>query len=181
MKKIVLVSALVLGIACHVCAQFGIRAGYQIASTFNNGNKVQGNIPGWYLGVMSEDRVGLGDFLKWHSGIEYVRVGHRQNDQNYRRLNYLAVPMGLKVTLIKSVFLKGGISPSFKVGEKYVVAGNNALDSSTKTSVFDLPMHLGAGIKVGFLDLEARYNHGLINVNSGNSNRYFQMGAAIRF
>jgi hypothetical protein len=181
MKNFLILILMLSGLSFGARAQFGIRAGFQTASTFNNGSRVQGSIPGWYLGFITEDNVGLGNFLKWHSGVEYIRVGHRQNDQNFRRVDYLAVPMGLKLQVVRRAFVKGGISPSFKVGEEYRVGGNDALNSSTRTSVFDLPMHIGAGFSIGLIDLEARYNTGLINVNRGNRNRYLQLGAALRF
>lgn len=181
MKRHFLLVAIFFLLAVSAHAQFGIRAGFQTATTVNGGNRVQGSIPGWYLGAFTEDRLALKGGLKWHSGVEYVRVGHEQNSQNFRRVNYLAVPMGLKFTLLRKVYAQGGISPSFKVGEKYVVGGNDALNSNTRSSVFDLPMHIGAGVNLGRIDLDGRYNIGLISVNSGNRNRYFQLGGAFRF
>ncbi|EMS35049.1 hypothetical protein C943_02941 [Mariniradius saccharolyticus AK6] len=170
---------MVLGLKAN--AQFGIRAGFQSAQTNNDGNQIQGSLPGWYVGAFTEDKLGVTGTLHWHSGLEYLQAGHRQDDLNFRKINYLAVPLGLKISILKLAFLQGGISPSFKVGEKYEVAGANALTQSNKTSVFDLPFHVGAGIKVLIFDIEARYNHGLINVNGGNRNRYLQLGAALRF
>lgn len=181
MNKSFLLLGLAMVLVFSANAQFGIRAGFQTASTFNGGNRVQGSIPGWYLGVFTEDDLALRGGLKWHSGIEYVRVGHRQNSQNFRRVNYLAVPMGLKLTIVRKAYGQLGISPSFKVGEEFQVGGNDALNSNTRTSVFDLPMHIGGGVHLGKIDIEARYNTGLISVNSGNRNRYFQLGAGFRF
>ena len=78
----------------------------------------------------------------------------------------------------------------FKVGEKEVIMGQEIeKTSANKANVFDLPVFLGAGVKIFFLTIEARYSWGMIDVYDGTANseyddsktQYLQVGAAISF
>lgn len=43
------------------------------------------------------------------------------------------------------------------------------------------PLFMGAGLKILFITLEARYHWGITDVYQGYNNQYLQLGAAISF
>jgi hypothetical protein len=181
MKKI-LFGALVLGlfaIGIETNAQgFGVRAGYQVAYTNNNGNQVGGSLAHYYLGAFHNKKLGVGDLLTLHTGLEYMQNGHRTNDANFLRMNMISVPVALRIKL-GPLFAQGGFNGNFKISENYQVNGLDALNSTNKTNSFDLPAHIGLGLKFFILEIEARYHQGFLDVNNGNKNSYFQLGLAV--
>jgi len=157
---------------------FGARAGYQVANTINDGNKVGGNLGHYYVGVFHKKKLGVGDLLTFNSGLEYMQNGHRTNDDNFRRINMLSIPVGLRVKL-GPLFAQGGVNGNIKFSENYQVNGSDALTDANKTSSFDLPAHIGLGLKFLIFEIEARYHQGFMDVNNGNKNSYLQLGVAI--
>ena len=153
--------------------KWGARAGWSNAGTFNDGDQIQGSIGGFYVGLQRKHRL-FGPLLLT-SGLEFVQNGHRDNDDNYRRLNYLSVPLGARVGL-GPVFATGGAAANFRVSEKYYVDGDEIDDNS---DFFDVPLYLGAGINILIFQIEARYHWGLMDVNSGNKNQYLQLGLSM--
>jgi hypothetical protein len=180
--KVIVLSALVLGfvfLGLEANAQgFGVRTGYQVAYTNNGGNQVGGSLGHFYLGAFKNRKLGVGDLLTLHTGVEYMQNGHRSDDANFRRMNMLSIPVGLRVK-IGPLFAQGGFSGNLKLSENFQVNGADALNSTNKTNTFDLPAHIGIGLKVLILEIEARYHQGFIDVNNGNKNSYLQLGLAI--
>ncbi len=113
-----------------------------------------------------------------HTGVEYMQKGHRTNDDNFRRMDYVSIPIGLRAKF-GPMFAQVGVNGNFKLSEKYEVNGSDALTSSNETNSFDLPAHIGLGIKILIFELQARYNQGFLDVNKGNKNSYLQIGLAI--
>lgn len=159
---------------------FGVRTGFQAAYTNNNGNQVGNSLDHFYLGIFKNRRLGVGSLLTLNTGLEYMQNGHMTNDSNFRRMTYLSIPVGLRAK-IGPVFAQGGVNGNLKLSEKYQVNGADALNDSNKTNTFDLPLHIGLGLKVFVFEIEVRYHQGFIDVNNGNKNSYLQIGAAIEF
>lgn len=182
--KVFLFGVLFLGLALmqlEVNAQgIGVRAGYQTASTTNNGNQVAGSLGSFYLGGYKNIKLGVGDLLRLNTGLEYMQNGHRTNDTNFRSINYLSIPLGLRAKL-GPLYAQGGINANFKIGEKYEVNSQSVLNDTNRTSSFDMPVHIGVGFRLFVIDIEARYHHGFMDVNNGNKNSYLQIGAAFGF
>lgn len=181
MKSFVFVALVLcfIGVGFDVKAQFiGFRGGYQTAYTNNNGSQIDGSLGNFYLGVFKNKKLGVGDLLRLHTGIEYMQNGHRANDANFRKINYISVPVGLRVK-IGPLFAQGGVNGNFRISEKYEINGVDALTDTNKTSTFDLPAHVGLGFKILILEIEARYHQGFMDVNNGNKNSYLQIGLAI--
>lgn len=183
MKVVVLValafSLLFIGIDANAQG-IGIRSGYQVAFTNNGGNRIGSGLGHFYLGAFKNNKLGIGSLLMLHTGVEYMQKGHRTNDANFRSIDYLSFPVGLRVKL-GPLFAQGGLNANFKISEKYEVNGSDALNSSNKTNSFDLPAHIGLGMKILIFEIEARYHQGFLDVNNGNKNSYLQIGAAIEF
>lgn len=183
MKKIYFLLVITFSLTSYnVDAQklFGIRAGYQSAITKINGDQHQSNLNGFYLGLYrNNDWL---PFLDWHSGLEYIQNGSYSNDDNYRRIHYISVPLGVRAK-VGPVYGLGGFALNFRVGETYYVAGEDVTDDN-KTNGFDLPFFLGVGFKIAIFHIDARYNWGLIDVREelgGDArNEYFQLGVGVQ-
>jgi len=180
MKKVfyTLIIVSCLSISSVSAQEFGVRAGWQSAATHNDGDKVQGNINSLYLGIYRARPIGAEKLLNWVGGIEYSQQGHRDNDDNLRRLHYLSVPLALRFS-VGSIYLQGGINTNLRIAEKVLVMGED-VTSQTETEFLDFAYQLGVGYQIRRLGIEARYHGGLLDVNEGNKNRYLQIGASIR-
>ncbi|MCU4174385.1 hypothetical protein [Carboxylicivirga sp. N1Y90] len=159
----------------------GIRAGFHSANMDFEGNKpdTAKSVNNFYIGFGREKQVT--DLLYWGTGIEYFQNGLRYTNSSKRLLHTLSVPVNLKLK-IGPVFGLVGAAANFKVSEKIVV-GDNSLSpiDSDKSNWFDVPVFLGAGVKILFVSVEARYHWGLMEVRNGMHNRYFQLGAVVSF
>lgn len=156
----------------------GIRGGWQNAMTVNGSNKVDNPIPGFYAGFFHTSYpLGI-KILGIQSGLEFSQQGHRKDDDNYRRQNYVGIPLGLRLKL-GPIFAIGGLNANFKISEKYVVAAQEVTNDKSKG--FDAHWHAGLGFKFAIFSIEGRYHQGLININDGNKTNYLQLGGAISF
>ena len=157
----------------------GIRAGFNSASMVEQGTKPDTafSLNSFYVGFYDEKKVAPLLFLG--TGIEYFQNGIKYTGESKRVLHTISIPVDLKVKL-GPVFALGGLAANFKVAEKFFPGDNKGtLYENEKSNWFDVPVFLGAGIKILFISLEARYHWGLIEASNGNYNRYFQIGAAI--
>jgi hypothetical protein len=159
----------------------GIRAGYHAATLVLRDSDVDTTnvLGGFYAGFYRDNKVA--SILHIGTGLEYFKNGTEYSKKSSRVLHTISVPVSLKVKL-GPVFALGGIGANFKVSEKLVYNDTNYdLSDDQKSNWFDAPAFLGAGVKLWFLTLEARYHWGLIEANNGYYNRYFQLGAGISF
>jgi hypothetical protein len=157
----------------------GIRFGYHTAAMYDNGSKLSGtkNHQSFYLGFFRDNK--LIPALHLGTGLEYFQNGYRVDDDNRLVLHYVSIPLDLKVKL-GPLFARTGFAPSFKVSEKAMVNGTNSAPNE-KSKGFDAPFLLGAGFKILFITVEARYHWGLIELRDGVKSQYLQIGAAISF
>jgi hypothetical protein len=177
MKKSLLILTLALGLFSFYghAQDNGIRAGWNTAGTFVNGNQIQGNLQNFYVGFFRNNK--FGGILALHTGLEYLQNGW-QKDNEKRVAHMLSVPIGLRVKL-GPIFAIGGAGLNFKVAENNEGVLTNA---TPKNNVFDLPLFLGLGVKIAIVSIEARYNWGMVETNNlGYQNQYFQLGAGLHF
>jgi len=159
----------------------GIRAGYHAATMVLSGSDVDTTnvLGGFYVGFFRDNKVA--SILHLGTGLEYFKNGTEYSENSSRVLHTISIPVDLKVKL-GPVFVLGGIAANFKVSEKLIYNDTSYdLSDDQKSNWFDAPVFLGAGVKLSFLILEARYHWGLIDVNNGYKNRYFQLGAGLSF
>lgn len=157
---------------------FGVRGGWQSAATYNDGDKVQENINSIYVGIYRARPIGMKKLLNWVGGLEYSQQGHKDNDDNLRRLHYISLPLALRLRF-GPVHFQGGVNTNLRIAEKVLAMGEDITDQ-TKTQFLDFAYQLGAGFHFGRIGVEARYHGGLLDVNDGNKNRYLQIGASFR-
>lgn len=159
----------------------GIRAGWHSATLVADGKEPSGssNLDNFYVGFFNENKIA--PLFRFGKGLEYFKNGIAYSSKSERILHTISVPLYLKAKL-GPVFALGGIAANFKVSEKYTI-GSSEIDpiDSDKSDWFDAPVFLGAGVKILFVTIEARYHWGLIEVNNGRKSQYFQLGAAFSF
>ena len=187
-KTFLIITALLLGF-CLTHAQDkkeghkvgGIRAGWQAAALFEDGSKpdTSNALNSFYVGFYRDTKII--PLLHFGAGLEYFQTGMDYSTNTSRVLHTISVPLDLKLKL-GPVFALTGFAANFKVSEKIVYKGDstNPIESD-KSDWFDVPFFLGAGIKIWFVSVEARYHWGLLEVRNGKHNQYFQLGAAISF
>ena len=159
----------------------GIRAGYQGSGLFlgNGMYPASETYPSFYAGFFRDTRIF--SVLHFGSGAEYFQNGLQFTPDNRRVLHYISLPLDLKLKL-GPIFALGGMAPSFKVAEREFINGyGEKPPSGDRSRGFDAPVFVGAGLKIWFLTLEARYHWGLLDVYDGYYNRYLQIGAGISF
>lgn len=179
--KSVLVLALMAVVAISVQAQnkIGIRAGYQ-SSTFNiNGSQLPTteSIDGFYAGIFKDTKIIPA--ILFGAGLEYMQSGATSDtNSDKQEMDYLCIPVYLKAKL-GPAFGLGGLGVNFLVAEKgNVMSATEEANSNT----VNFPVFLGAGLKIAFLTVEARYNWGLAEINGeGVNSHYLQVGAAVSF
>lgn len=157
----------------------GIRAGYLRSATELDGTSA---LDGFYVGFSHDNPIGQSKFLYIHGGSEYTQAGWSITDDTFHRLHYLSFPGALKVKL-GPVFVQAGIALNFKVGERVYIDGVDAKTDENKSKIFNLPGLVGAGVMLGPVTIEARYNYGFLTVHNdvGNHVGYLQLGAGLHF
>ena len=159
----------------------GVRAGYHLASMVTDGSKpdTAKNLSSFYVGFVREQP--LKGIFYYGGGLEYFQNGQKFNNDRKRVIHYLSIPAHLKVK-IGPAFALGGITANFKMAEKIHNKGDKESPSKdNKANWFDSAAFAGAGIKIAFVTIEARYHWGLVNAGRGLHNRYFQLGAGVMF
>ena len=189
MKKVIFLTLFVINITLIAVAQdkkdrgqFGVRAGWHSALVTRDGAGILSTEPlnTFYVGIFKEKK--LASVLYFGAGLEYFQNGFQSSVIDLKRkLHYISLPLYLKVKL-GPVFATGGTALNFKVAEN-IRFKDTSLDPLTeKSRIFDLPLHVGLGVKIFMISIEARYNWGMINLNElGTKNQYFQLGLAVSF
>ena len=181
MKRFYLILIVLFSVVTTVKSQeAGIRMGWQEAMTYNKGEIVGEGLKNFYIGLSHIRNLGRSKILSLYSGLEFTQNGYKADDSNYRKINYIGLPIALRVKL-GPLFAQAGYNANIRIGEKLKVNSIDALISSTKSKWCDFPLQFGAGIKLSILTIEARYHYGIVKVNNDNKIAYFQVGAGISF
>lgn len=159
----------------------GIRGGWHTATLLKDGAEPNeaNNLNSFYIGFFNDNQIA--PLLYFGKGLEYFQNGLTYTGNSERKLHTLSVPLYLKLK-VGPVYGLGGIAGNIKVAEKYTLGDyeSNPGDDD-KSNWFDAPVFLGAGVKILFVSVEARYHWGLMEVRNDLKSQYFQLGAAISF
>ena len=158
---------------------FGVRAGYQIAGAYNDGDQVGDALKFFYAGFYRNRPLGT-SIVSLHTGADYFQTGWKEDDDNFRRMHVVSSTIGIRVKL-GPVFAQAGPNLNFRVAEQYELAGVDELNDETESNWFDFAAHAAVGVKIFMIVLEARYHYGFIDYYDGNNNAYWQFGAAFEF
>jgi hypothetical protein len=159
----------------------GIRFGYHSSNFVKDGNTWSSDpMQSFYFGFFRDNKII--PLLHLGTGLEYFKNGAKLIGEDIRRdFHYVSVPLNAKLKL-GPVFALTGFAPSFKVAERYVVGNNSTKPSDDlKAEWFDIPFFVGAGVKILFITVEARYHWGLLEVSNGYNSQYFQLGLGLSF
>lgn len=132
--------------------------------------------PGFYAGynhtIVKAPLIGVS------IGAEYNTGGARIDDLDLEiATGYIGVPVNGRLKL-GPAYLDAGLDPSFLISDKTTIDGNE-LEGDNDLETFDLMGHVGVGVKIMFLGLEARYRYGFTEVTEGYRNTGFQIGAVL--
>lgn len=161
-------------------AKIGVRAGWNYAAMFIDGDQLAGTdrMNSFYVGLFKEKKIV--PLLRFGSGIEYFKNGYTLSGDLKREMHYISIPLYLKVK-IGPVYATGGSGLNFLVSEKLPESALLDPLNNQKTSFFDMPFQLGAGLKILMFSIEARYNWGMFNVNGDANDQYLQLGFTVSF
>ncbi len=177
------IAILLMGVNHGAMAQgreFGLTAGLMAAQTLNQGEQVEDFLPGVYGGFFVGRPVGSTFFTSFISGLEYIQNGYMTDDQNFRKLHYFHVPLAFRFHF-GPWHLQTGAGANFKFYERWLVNGSEMLHLNNRSLWIDLPIQLGAGVRIMDVIVEAKFLIGLLDVYEGNRNSSFQLGLAYSF
>lgn len=167
MKKALLTVVLALASVVAVNGQLiGLKGGMNLA---NLGGDVEGTAfkPGLHLGAFVEFKVT--EMLKIQPEVLFSAQG-AQSDQNYTLkyyYNYLNVPLIAKVFLIEGFNIQMGPQVGFLLSAEFS-DGNTNVDFKDFTKSTDFSVGLGIGYQEDKIDVSARYNLGLTNIDDSD-------------
>lgn len=157
---------------------FGIRAGFQTAQLQSDiGALFEGNQNRYFVGMYKE--TWMVPILKFSAGIEYYETGSRQDEIDLK-LGYLSVPLAVKADLgLFNVY--GGVSGAYRLYANERLNGEEMDVPGTKYNRFDYSTFVGGGITLLFVGIDIRHHWGKADVYNGFQNKFWQLGATIKF
>lgn len=174
MKKTLLLLSIVFLSATFISAKaegnkFGIRAGYQSTYLFLEGSKLGDGASGYYAGIFKDREIA--PLFRLSAGLELSQFGGEVVKEDVK-LTYIGVPVLIKAKL-------GPVSALAGSGVNFKVSDSNIDDART----VDIPISVGAGFNILFINIEARYVWGMNDIikDSGLRNQAFQIGLSARF
>lgn len=167
MKKFLLI-LLSFGIFCTANAQFGLRGGLSSSnfSSTNYDTKYGIHFGGYYNFKLA--------FIEIEPGIQFSQKGYKGSEDSSgkeinERLNYLDVPVLVRVNFLPKVNVFAGPQASILGSRKYDLGGT----TTTTTEVikgYEIGGVAGLGIKLPFgMNLQASYDFGLSSLNYFNT------------
>lgn len=180
MKKLLFLVLGLAGLCTAASAQtgfgWGVKGGLNLTGVTNLGDNTQTKT-GFVVGAFADYR--FTDHFALSADVLYSRQGFSlgKNDDGVRtkaRMNYLNVPILANYYIIGGLAVKAGIQPGFLLNSKAVAKkdGDTAKTSVDGLSSADFSIPVGVSYDCPFgIILEARYNIGVTNIDSGGSSR----------
>lgn len=146
-------------------ATSGIKGGYNISSVSFDGNSETEKLHGYHIGIYGESYIGK--YFAIQPEILYSKQGYKiiDNSGTYtQKLDYLNIPLMLKLYPVKSFFLEAGPQIGFSISHKETFDSGFILYDTSKEfepSNFDWGINLGTGFKSDSgVSLGVRYHLG---------------------
>ncbi len=157
----------------------GFRIGYQYSNLNNNDEDAADHLDRGYIGYVR--KIKIVPLIHIETGLEYMIAGAQQSDDVRLQLHYLTVPAQGVLKLGPFVGV-AGLNGNFRIAEDFTVDGEKVdRDDDDRAAAFDLAVDAGAGFNILFMTIEARYYWGLLEVDNGWYNRYWQAGLKFHF
>ena len=166
----------------------GIKGGYNVSSVSFDGNSETAKLHGFHIGVYGESYIG--EYFSVQPEILYSQQGYKIIDGNAtytQKLDYINIPLMLKMYPAKSFFLEAGPQIGFSISHKETFDSGFVLYDTSKEfepSNFDWGVNLGAGFKSdGGLSLGVRYHIGQSDIYDQDKpkNRVWQIYLGFEF
>jgi len=158
----------------NVTTEFGVKGGFNMSNLYNSGDDVDDNnvLYGFNAGVYAtlpiSDMVAIQPevlFTTKGAELEYNNA-FAQGDAKFR-LNYIEVPLLVRVNVTKNFNIHAGGYASYLVSSK--ISGNGDIDfdqdiDRDDLNKFDAGIAAGVGVDFNPISIGLRYNHGLTTV-----------------
>ena len=158
--------------------RLGIRAGFQMAQLHSDiGALFESRQNRYFVGMYRE--YGFLPLLKVNAGVEYYETGSREQGIDLK-LGYLSIPLAMKLNLgLFNVY--GGVSGAMRLYADERLDGREIDVPGNKYSRFDHSTFIGGGVTLLFVGIDIRHHWGKTDVYEGFQNRFWQLGATIKF
>lgn len=181
MKKIILTLALAAVAALSANAQIGVGVGY--ASTTLKGDNTTTELGGLTFGASYN--IPLVNGLAVAPGIQFAMQNYKKDDNNYRKENYIAIPVlfNYGIELVDGIKVVPYLGPTFSYGVSGKVAGGaTAFGITVSTGEVSLygdnstyapfDILVGGGVALDVMDMVRAYvgyNIGLLDRNTNDN------------
>lgn len=169
-------------------ATAGVKGGYNLSSVSFDGTSETEKLHGFHIGIYGESYIGK--YISIQPEILYSQQGYKKIDEDgtlTQKLDYLNVPLMLKIYPVKSFFLEAGPQVGFSISHKETLDSVRLFGDTSKElapSNFDWGANLGAGFKSDAgLSLGARYHMGQNDIYDKDKpkNRVWQIYVGFEF
>lgn len=179
MKKLLFLVLGLAGLCTAASAQTGFGWGVKGGINFTGVSNLEYSQTktGFVVGAFADYR--FTDHFALSADVLYSRQGASmgKNDEGVRikgRLNYLNVPILANYYIIGGLAVKAGIQPGFLLSSKRIIKYDGNTDKRNIEGLsgadFSIPVGVSYDCPFGII-LEARYNIGVTNIDSGGSSR----------
>ena len=155
----------------------GIRGGW-IESSIRKGSDdwLEAKYTSFYVGLFNDQR--LIPMLYIYTALDYYQTGSKHDDDNKLILHYISIPVGLKLK-VGPLQLFGGVHGAVRVSTTLTLLAQPV--TSEKFSTFDAGTFIGLGLNIAFIGAEVKYTKGLVDINRGYKNNFWQAGLTLWF
>ncbi|AUC21575.1 hypothetical protein BTO15_05415 [Polaribacter sejongensis] len=169
-------------------ATAGIKGGYNMSSVSFDGSSETDRLHGYHIGIYGESFIGK--FLSIQPEILYSKQGYKIIDGSStytQKLDYINVPLMLKLYPVKSFFLEAGPQIGFSISHKETFESGFILYDTEKEfdpNNFDWGVNVGAGFKSDSgVSLGVRYHLGQNDIYDEDKpkNRVWQLYVGFDF
>lgn len=158
----------------NVNTEFGVKGGFNMSNLYNSGDDVDDNniLYGFNAGVYAT--LPISDFIAIQPEVLFTTKGAELEYNNALvsgnakfKLNYIEVPLLVRVNITKNFNVHAGGYASYLVSSKVKGSGDFDFDEDIDTNdlnKFDAGLSAGVGVDFSPLSIGVRYNYGLTTV-----------------
>jgi len=156
----------------NVNTEFGVKGGFNMSNLYQNDANDDNVLYGFNAGVYAT--LPISDFIAIQPEILFTTKGAELDYNNALasgnakfRLNYIEVPLLVRVNITKNFNVHAGGYASYLVSSKVTGDGDVAFDQRIDTdnlNKFDAGLAAGVGVDFNPISIGLRYNYGLTTV-----------------
>ncbi|WP_166919306.1 porin family protein [Flavobacterium poyangense] len=156
----------------NVTEEFGIKGGFNMSNLYSNDANDENILYGFNAGLYAT--LPISDFIAIQPEILFTTKGSKQEYNNFLgsgntkfRLNYIEVPLLVRVNITKNFNIHAGGYASYLVSSKVTGEGNFNFTQDIDTddlNKFDAGLSAGVGVDFNPISIGLRYNYGLTTI-----------------